>query len=371
MLDEGAGDLDSQAFQKQLEDNSIELSFSAGRDGFFGSITTLRDTSKLAFDLGRLSLTRPRFDPDAVERMRNQILVQLKRDMANPGYVAQRTFTETVFPDHPYGKLSRGTPETVAAITRDDLAGFVKRRFARDTLKVGVSGDISARELGRVLDTLFGGLPAKAEPFEVPDVSPKGAGETIGVTRPVPQTIIIMGQEGLKRQDPDWYAGQVLNYVLGGGSFSSRLMDEVREKRGLTYGVSSSIQPFEHASLIMASGSTANAVAGQALDLMRQIWGEVGANGITEQELNDAKTYLTGSYPLSFTNNGAIAGLVLQVQRDRLGIDYLNKRNDLINAVTLDDVARVARRLLKPDALTTVVVGQPEGVKLTRTATGE
>lgn len=370
-LDEGAGSLDSQAFQKTLEDNSIGLSFGAGRDSFGGGLTTLVETRETAFDLLRLALTQPRFDADAVERIRGQMTAGLKRSQADPNYWAQLTFSSTLFPDHPYGRPARGTLETVPAITRDDLAGFVKARLARDTLKVAVAGDISPQDLATVLDRVFGGLPAKAAPFAVADVQPKAAGETVLVPRPIPQTIMVMGQAGISRQDPDWYAASVLNYVLGGGSFSSRLMEEVREKRGLTYGVSSGLQSLDHTALVTVGGSTVNAKAGQAIDLIKQIWGEVGQKGITEAELNDAKTYLTGSFPLQFTSNGAIAGILMEVQQEKLGIDYLNRRNDLINAVTLADVQRVAKRLLDPARLTTIVVGQPEGVTPTRTAAGE
>ena len=367
LLDEGAGDLKSEAFQEKLENNSISLSFSAGRDGFMGGVTTLKANAKLAFELLQLSLNRPRFDAEAIERMRNAMLVTLKRSQADPGYAAQRAFAQTVFKGHPYANPTEGTPATVAKIQRDDLVGFVKRRFAKDTLKIGVSGDIQPDELGRVLDQVFGGLPAKADPVVVPDFTSQGAGEMVEVKRPVPQTTVLIGQPGIKRQDPDWYAALVLNYVLGGGGFSSRLMDEVREKRGLTYGVSSGLQPFEHSALVTVRASTVNDVAGQAIDLIRQIWGEVQQKGITQKELDDAKTYLTGSYALSFTNNNAIASIVLQVQRDKLGIDYLNQRNALIEKVSLADANRVAKRLLDPKKLAVVVTGQPKGVQVTRT----
>lgn len=371
LLDEGAGDLNSQAFQKRLEDNSVSLGFSAGRDGFFGSLTTLTETRDTAFDLLRLALTRPRFDADAVERMRSQLTASLKRSLSDPGYVSQLTFAETVFGDHPYAKPASGTLETLSAITRDDLKGFVAARLGRDRLKIAVAGDITAAELGKVLDRVFGGLPAKAAPFQVPEIVPKGAGAVIAAPRPIPQTLMLMGLPGIKRDDPDWFAATVLNYVLGGGGFSSRLMEEVREKRGLTYGVSSGLQAFDHAGLMVVSGSTSNDKAAQAIDLIRQILGDVGKAGITRKELDDAKTYLTGSFPLQFTSNRAIAGILLSVQRDGLGIDYLNRRNGLIEAVTLEDVQRVARRLLDPARLAIVLVGQPDGIRPTATVSGD
>lgn len=361
-LDEGAGDLDSQAFQGRLDENSITLSFSATRDAFIGQVTTLRETKDTAFDLLRLALTKPRFDTDAVERIRGQLQTSLKRSQADPNYWAQMAFGETLFPGHPYGRPQRGTAQTLAAITRDDLVNFARTRLAREGLKVAVSGDISGAELAPLLDSLFGALPAKADLGPVATIVPAAPGKTVLVPRPIPQTVIMMAHAGLDRSDPDWYAATILNYVVGGGGFSSRLMDEVREKRGLTYGIGSSLTSFEHTNLISISGSTVNDKAAEAISVSKQIWGDVAKNGITEAELRDAQTYLTGSFPLQFTNNGAIAGLLLQVQRDNLGIDYLNKRNDLLNAVTLADVKRVAARLLDPARLTTILVGQPAGI---------
>jgi zinc protease len=370
LLDEGAGDLDSQAFQRRLEENSITLGFSAGREEISGSLTTLVETKGEAFELLRLALASPRFDDPAVERVRAQITAGLKRAAADPNYTGQVTFAETLFPGHPYGKPPRGTIGTVQAITVADLRGFVRDRIARDTLKIGVSGDITAAELATALDAIFGGLPAMAAPFTVAQTVPAGAGAKVLVERPIPQSILFMGQPGLKRSDPDWFPALILNYVLGGGGFSSRLMDEVREKRGLTYGVSSGLQPYEQSALWTVGGSTANEKAVEALALIKKIWGRTARDGITAAELQDAKTFLTGSFPLTFTSNEAIAGVLLSVQEDDLGIDYLNQRNALIEAVTLERVNAVAKRLLDPAKLATVVVGRPVGLEPTRVVDG-
>jgi zinc protease len=257
--------------------------------------------------------------------------------------------------------------ESVGSITRDDMTAFVRQRFAKDNLTVAVTGDIAPEQLGPVLDRIFGALPAKAAVKPPADTVPKGAGQTVLVPRPQPQTVVLMGQPGLKRNDPDWFAATIMNYVLGAGSFSSRLMEEIRVKRGLTYGVYSYLVPFQHTALVMAGGSAANANAGKMVELMKAEWQKMHDYGVTQQELDDAKTYLTGSFPLQFTSSAAIADVLLQVQRDNLGIDYLDRRSGLINAVTLEDVQRVAKRLLDPAALLTVVVGQPEGIKPTKT----
>jgi zinc protease len=367
VLDEGAGPYDSEEFQRRLADNSISIGFTATTDGFYGGIHSLVETQDEAVDLARLALTQPRFDEEAIERMRRGVLSQIRRDQGDPDFLARRALYETAFPDHPYGRRARGSLESVGSITKADMTAFVRQRFAKDNLTVAATGDITPEQLGPVLDRIFGALPDKAAVRPPADTVPKGAGETVLVPRPQPQTVVLMGQAGIKRDDPDWFATTIMNYVLGAGSFSSRLMDEIRQKRGLTYGVYSYLVPFQHSALIMAGGSAANANAGKMVELMKAEWQKMRDHGITQQELDDAKTYLTGSFPLQFTSSGAIADVLLQVQRENLGIDYLDRRTDLINKVTREDVQRVAKRLLDPAALLTVVVGQPEGIEPTKT----
>lgn len=369
-MDEGAGPYDASTFQARLLDRAISLQFDSGRDGFSGSLKTLRDEREEAFTLARLALTEPRFEPADIERIRAATLAGLRQDESDPNHVARRIFYTTAFPDHGYGEEDRGTPETLAAVTPDDLRGFVKAELGRDRLVVAAAGAISPEELGAALDRVFGALPATSRPAITADVTMKGGGETIVAPRPTAQTIMLMGQPGISRADPDWFPAYIMNYVLGGGGFTSRLMEEVREKRGLSYGVYSYLVPMDHAALVLAGGSTRNATAGQALDLMRAEWRRMAEGGVTEAELADAKTYLTGSFPLQFRSTDAIARVVLQVKRDRLGIDYLDRRNALIDAVTAADVARVAKRLLDPARLLTVLVGQPAGVTATRTVEG-
>lgn len=369
-MDEGAGPLDARAFQAKLLDGSISLGFDAGTDSFRGSLKTLREHKDEAFDLTRLSLTQPRFDQEAIDRMRAAVTAQLRRQLSDPNYLAQRAFFATAYPDSVYGRPLRGTAASIARITAEDLKTFARTRLGRDRLTVGVAGDITPEELAAALDTVFGGLPAKADGKPAAEVAPVGGGQTLLIERPTAQTVMMMGQAGVKRADPDWYAALVMNHILGGGGFSSRLMEEVREKRGLTYGVGSDVAPYDHTALVMASGSSANAKAAEALEIIRQEWARIGREGVSDQELDDAKTYLTGSFPLTFDSTTAIARVLLQIKRDNLGIDYLDRRNGLINAVTKEDVQRVAQRLLDPAKLLTVLVGKPEGITPTRTLAG-
>jgi zinc protease len=368
LIDEGAGDLDSQAFQGALEDASISLRFSAGQDSFSGEVFTLSENRALAFKLLRLALTQPRFDPEPVGRIRAQIQAGIARSAENPNAIAGRTIRRLFFPDHPYGRPGAGTAESVAAITVADMRGFVARRLARDTLVIGVVGDISPDGLAKLLDETFLDLPASAQTINVPDTVPQGEGALVVVDKDVPQSVVAFGQAGLKRDDPDYYAAYVANYILGGGGFSSRLYEEIREKRGLAYSVYSYLSPLDHAALVMGGVATQNGRVATSLDLIRQEWRRMAEEGPSETELDNAKVFLTGSFPLRFSSSGRISGMLVGMQLQNLGIDYLDWCNSLIEAVTLEDARRAARRLYDADKLTVVIVGRPDGVVSNREA---
>jgi len=362
LLDEGAGDLDSQTFQGRLQDASISLGFDAAMDRFSGGLKMLTRHRDEAFDLLRLALTAPRFDADAIERMRAETLTRLSREAESPQRIAGETWWHQSFPHHPYGRPSQGTVDSVKAIARADLQDFVKQRLTRDSLIVGVVGDITAQDLAPLLDKTFGALPAKAAPHAVSDVVPESRGDIRVVRRENPQSAVIFGQRGIKRNDPDFYAALVMNYILGGGTFNSRLYAEVREKRGLAYSIGTYLSPLEHTGLILGSVGTRNSQVKQTIDLIRAEWKRMAAGDIGQAELDDAKTYLAGSFALQFRNSDAIAQLLVAIQAESLGIDYIERRNKLIAAVTLDDVKRVAKKLLDPAGLSFVVVGEPEGL---------
>ncbi|WP_299436441.1 pitrilysin family protein [uncultured Rhodospira sp.] len=362
LLDEGAGDLDSRAFQRRLADLAIELDFDAGRDSLHGTLRTLTEHLDEAVALLRLALTEPRFDPDAVERIRGQVLAGLRYDETDPNDIARRAWYAALFPDHPYSRPVEGTPESIAAITRDDLEAFARRHLVRDRLLIGATGDITPERLARLVDDVFGALPATSDLPAVSQVDPRADGRTLVIDRPLPQSVAMFGHGGIARSDPDWYAAYVVNYILGGGGFSSRLMEEVREKRGLAYSVYSYLVPMDHAALWIGGVATANARVGESLDLVKAEWRRMAEEGPTAEDLADAKTYLTGAWPMRFTSTQAIARMLVAMQDEDLPPSYLDRRNDHIEAVTLEDARRVAARLLTPEALTTVIVGQPEGI---------
>jgi zinc protease len=362
LLDEGAGDLDSQAFQRRLEDLSISLEFSAGSDHLSVALRTLRRNRAEAFRLLGLALSKPRFDAEPVERIRAQLLASLARRSVRPSYIAGRTFWREAFPKHPYGRPTRGTPATVKAISKADLKAYVTSRIGRNALVIGVTGDITPDELKALLDKTFAGLPKRTAPVRVTNVKPATTGRLTVIRKPFPQSVVIFGQPGPNRKDKDFYAAYVMNHILGGGSFSSRLYQEVREKRGLAYSIYSSLSPMRHSAMITGSVATQNARVAETIHQIRLQWKRMAEHGATAQELKDAKLYLTGSYPLRFVNTARIAGSLAWLQMLGLGRDYFDKRNQIIEAVTLADVRRVAKRFLDTSKLNFVVVGQPKGL---------
>jgi zinc protease len=366
LLDEAAGDLPSQEFQRRLEDMVSEIGFNASLDEISGSLKSLKQNLAPTAELLRLAMTAPRFDPPDVERLRTQLQVSLARESEEPHAMAQRAWFRAAFPGHPYGRGSRGTPAGLAGVTVDDLKGWVPEHLTRDLLVIGVSGDIAAAELAPLLDRLFGGLPQTASRPVVADTVPADPGGMMLIERQLPQSVVLFGKSGIKRSDPDYYAAYILNHILGGGSFASRLMDEVREKRGLAYSVSSSLADFDHAELMQAQTATKNASVEEAVALVRAEWARFAQSGPTLEELANAKTYLTGSFPLQLDSTARIAGVLVSIQRDHLGIDYLDRRNALLEGVTLEQAQRVAQRLFDPAPLSIVVVGPAGELKATR-----
>jgi zinc protease len=365
LWDDGAGDLDAKAFHSKLENKSIGLSFSAGRDRVRGSLRTLTANRDEAFEYLRLALTAPRFDADAVERSRAQLISRLQRQSTSPNDIASRTWWQAAFPDHPYGRPIAGTPDSIARITIDDLKTFTRRVLARGKLKVAIVGDIAPADVGALLDRTFGALPAEPDLAPVPDTVMQGLGRRIVVPMDVPQAVVTFGTRGIARSDPDFMAAYIVNHILGGGSFSSRLYREVREKRGLAYGVSDSLSWYEHAAVLIGGTATRSAVTGEAIGIIEQEIARLAEAGPLEQEVADAKSYLEGSYALGLDTSAKVAGQLVQMQLDHLGIDYIDRRTGLIEAVTLADTKRVAKRLLDAGLLVTVV-GQPQGVTSTQ-----
>ena len=366
LLDEGAGPYDAAAFKTRLEDLAIDLRFEADRDELGGNLRSLKRNLGEASELLRHALIAPRFEPSAVERVRSEIVASLSRQAQSPRALAGRLWMRDAFEHHPYGADRYGTAQSIGAITRDDLSGFVGQRLNRAGLVIGVVGDVTKDEVAALVNQIFGGLPAGAEAAQVAEARLAENGGLLITRRAVPQSAVIFGQGGPKRDDPDWYAARLVIDVLGGGGFRGRLMKEIREKRGLAYGVSSDLISFRHAGLILGNIATENARVGELIALIRAEWRRMRDAGPTEEELYDAKTYLVGSFPLSLDTSGRLASLLVEMQIQKLGIDYLDRRAALFDAVTPEHARRVAHRLLDPDGLSFAVVGDPAGLTPTR-----
>jgi zinc protease len=353
LLDEGAGELDSAAFQTRLRDLNVDLSFDAGKDAFFGNLRTLKQNREDAFELLRLALTEPRFDEEPVARVRGQILSNLRRSQTDPNEIAGKTWSDVLFGDHPYGRETEGTLESVAAITVEDLRDFHARKLARDNLFVAVVGAIDAETLAAELDRAFGGLPEAAELVPVAEIEPR-VGVHQHVALAVPQTVIRMGGRGLTRDDPDFIPAFIANHILGGGGFSSRMYEEIREKRGLAYSVGTGLAAYDNAGAYIAAAATRADAAGTAIDVMTEEIRRFAAEGPTEDELEKAKSFLIGNYALRFDDSRRIARQLISIQLDDLGIDYIDKRNDFVKAATLEDVRRAAQRVFggEPSVIT-------------------
>lgn len=355
LFDEGAGDLDADAFQERLDDVGAEMSFDARRDAVYGAMRMLAEEREAAFELLRLAVNQPRFDAEPVERIRAQILTGIQRDMRDPNALGREEFARALYGDHPYARRAEGTVETLAAITADDLHALHGRTFARSGLHVAVVGAIDAETLKAELDRVFGGLPAEQglEPVGKAQIK---FDQRVNYVYALPQASLQLVYPGIEREDPTFFAAFLMNHVLGGGTFSSRLFDEVREKRGLAYGVGSSLITSDHADMLMIGTSTRADRAQEALGVIRDVVRDVAENGVTEQELAKAKTYLVGAYPINnLDSSTAVARTLLELQKDGRGIDYIERRVALIEAVTLDEIKKAAAKLLTAEPAVLVI----------------
>ena len=362
MLDEGAGDLNARAYQERMEEIAGKMAFEDGRDSFYGSFETLTANREPAIELLRLAITKPRFDADAVERIKQQLLANLAFAAKTPNKVVAKAWNEMAFQGHPYGRPTEGTLETVASITGADLEAYRRRIFARDTLRVVAVGDIDAKTLAGLLDKLFGELGAKADLVTIPATVPKATEKLRVIEMDVPQSVVQFGMNGLARKDKDFLAGFILNQILGGGGFASRLTEEVREKRGLAYSVYSYLQPYKNTAVFGGGVATKNEEVARSLEVIRAELKRMADDGPTATEVANAKSYLTGSFALRFDTNAKIANQLLWMLQEDMGLDYVEKRNALVDAVTLDEMKRVAKRLLTVDDLIVTVVGKPKGL---------
>lgn len=362
LLDEGAGAYRSDEFQDRLAEHAIELSFTCGPDSIGGSLKTLVANADAAFELLRLAVTEPRFDEDAVERVRAQTLASLRYQQNDPGTMASRRYMAEAFPGHPYANPIGGTPETVGAITRDDIVTLHRRLLATGHLKIAAVGDISEADLGRRIDATFGSLPRTPELHAVPATEMTGIGRRVVSDLDVPQSVIRFGFRGASWRDPDFIGAYVLNHIFGGGAFTSRLFQEVRERRGLAYSVGTSLVSYRRACMTWGYTATKNERVAECLEVIGSEMRRLSDEGPSDDELGKAKDYLVGSYALGFDTSTKIAHQLVQIAFENLGLDYIRRRNDLVAAVTQSDIREAAARTLGSGEMLTVIVGRPTGL---------
>ena len=360
-MDEGAGEIDSQTFQKELRDRSISLSFRSGRDDFGGSVKTLSKNAPRAFELLELALTQPRFDPDPVARMKKANQSRIRSSLSDPDWMAARLMNDVAFAGHPYALNSGGTLSSLETLTPEDLRQYHATHIGKNNLVVAVAGDISAEALKTTLDDVFGGLP-QVDIQPPADLALQNQGSVSVYETDIPQTIVEIMQPGIARTDPDYHSAQVMNFILGSSGFGSRLTEEIREKRGLTYGIYTNFYNLDHVQTLNVSTSTQNENVPEMLSLIQSEFDKIKNEPVTEKELQDAKAYLIGSLPLSLTSTDKIAGLLLSLQVDGLPIDYLDQREDSIENTSIADISRVAQSLLDPGKFVTILVGKPQGL---------
>lgn len=364
MMDEGAGDMTAATFQEKMEELSFRMSYDDTRDAFYGSFETLTANRADTLAMLKLALNKPRFDTDAVDRIRAQLQANLVYAARDPDKTAFKEWFATAFAGHPYGRPAAGTEETLAAITRDDLEAYRKATFARSNLKVVAVGDITADELAKLVDDVFGELPAEAKLAPVPLAEPVKGGKEQLVEMAIPQSVAVFGLGAMPRKDPDFLPAFLVNQILGGGGFASTLMEEVREKRGLAYSVYSFLQPMRHASVFTGGVATKAEAMDQSIDIIKAELKRMADDGPTPEQFDSAKKYLIGSYALRFDTNAKIASQLLALFEEGFGPEYVDERNKLIDAITIDDAKRVAKRLLaNPDLIVTVVGPKPDPAK--------
>ncbi len=361
LLTEGAGDMPAITFTDALRDAGIALSFSAARDGFDGGFRCLTDALPEAERLAKLAMTAPRFDASAVERLRARAIAGARQALETPRGQAGRAFWAAAFPTHPAGRPSSGTAESLAALDIAAMRNLLTRQLRRDGLTIAAAGAITPDALGGLLRRLFADLAqgAPEAPPDLPAFTPFGL-RVIEVESP--QSQAVFGQQGIGAQDQDFETAQIMLRILGGGGFSSRLTEAVRVKRGLTYGIGIGLDTSFGGGVLMGSVASDNAKIAEALAVTRAEWARMAEEGPTDDEMVEAVAYLTGSLALQFTDSRRIAGTLLAMQRNARPIDWLDGRTERLRAVTRADAARVARKLLKAEALAVTVAGKPIGL---------
>ena len=359
LLDEGAGPYDAEQFHAQLQQDSIQLTFAASYDHMSANLRTTSPQLMKACALLKVALTQPRLASKEVEKIRSTLISSLKNYQKLPEKIADKTFRTQFMTHHPYGRPFEGTEESLAKITIQDLKKFIAQGFTRDTLTIGVCGDITPAQLAHILDDTFKGLPVVSTRPEISPLLLPKVGKTTIIQADFPQSYVMFGCNGLDYQHPDYIKLPLLNHVLGEG-FTSRLVDEIRVKRGNAYSLSTMINNYQHGFTMLGTIGSDNERVLESVQLVKSIWQQVQEKGITVEELEEARSNLIGGYALKFSTSLAIADMLNHYQKKGYTIDYPQRREQMIQSITLDQINAFARKFLNPNELNFVIVGNPK-----------
>ena len=360
LLDEGSGELDSINFQERMKSLGMKLRFSSSKDNFSGTFQTVSENITESFNLLKLAINHPAFNKNAIEKIRNQVNASLKIQESDIQYLASKNFDESFYNNHKFSRSDTGTIESIKKIKKEDLKKYVKKYFTKSNLVIGVSGDITKDKLIKLIDSTFGNLDdGKNISFLIPKFNSLNKGKKV-VTKETPQTSVVFGQRGLKREDEDFFAARIANYVLGGGGFQSKLYKKIREENGLVYSIYSYLIPFTNDGIIIGGFQTKNSSVYETIDLLKDEWDAAKKKGLTQEELDNAKSYFIGSFSRNYTSTLAIANLLETIQFYNLGIDYFQRREKIIKNLTLENINEVSKNIFNTKKLFFSIVGKPE-----------
>ncbi|MBT5539998.1 MAG: insulinase family protein, partial [Alphaproteobacteria bacterium] len=363
LLFHGVANLDRHQFGQYLENVGIDsVEAYINKDNFLLSTKVVTSSLSHAFKTFSLILKHIRLDRLEVEKVRKQYPHNAVIATGNATDIAQSTLWKILFEGHPYETPLTGTLEGIQGVTISDLKAFMKDHFTKDNLIISVAGDITPSKLSDLVDQTFGSLPEKSHIKNVAKPEPKLSGNIIVRKKDSPQSVILFAQKGKLRSDPDFFALYLLVYLLGGEEHVSRLSEEIRVKRGLAYNTQVWLDWNQHTSLITGEIHTKNASVKKVTQIIRKEWKKLQDNGITQQELSEAKAYFLGNYPMNFTSLSKTSKHVLNLQLDHLPSTYPEDRETIIRNLKLEDINRVAKKLFNPNTLTFIVIGKPEGL---------
>lgn len=365
LLEEGTKKRSAPEISQAVDFIGANLTASADQDFMTAELKILKKDVEAGFDLFSDILINPVFDPKEVERVRNNLLGGLVAEKDQPQVIAERAFRNIVFGNHPYHNPVNGREETVSKIGREEIAAFHRDFYRPNNTILAIVGDLSEKEATALVSKYFGKWEKRPVPFpRIAPPTPFEAKKVELIDKELAQATVVLGHVGVERSNPDYYAVSVMNYILGGGGFSSRMLSDIRDNRGLVYSIYSRFDANRQPGDFQVSLQTKNASTNDAIDGVLQEIKKIRSAPATDIEISEAKAYLVGSFPLRLDTTGKLAAILSAAEFYKLGLDYLKKYPEYINKVTREDVLRAAQKYLHPDRYALVVVGNQNEAKV-------